>query len=124
MTISHMNSLQTFEALNLLESTEIAILEILSKDLIGHTFLSERSVWLAIDKSDFSVSSLTLKSADSSSEVEERFFEEGFLKFGPTTGTYIVKFNSAQHQLLRRLSLDVPATLSRCITNYLALGGT
>jgi hypothetical protein len=56
---------------------------------------------------------------DSSLEVEERYFEEGFLKFNRDNGTFIEKYNSAQHNLEAKNNLEIPPDLTEAINNYL-----
>lgn len=109
-----------FETLYFLESPELAIVEIKRNDLGNDVAKASQFQWLLLQKNDFSVSPLTFGSMDASAEIEERFFAEGFLKFGPQNGTYIAKFNSAQHQLLRRHVTELSATLSLAVLNYLS----
>lgn len=54
--------------------------------------------WLKIGKDFIEVAPMHLRSQDSSWDIEERFFEEGYLKFSNSSGIFIEKFNSGQHQ--------------------------
>jgi hypothetical protein len=109
-----------FEPLYFLESPELAIVEIKRNDLGDDTAREDQFRWLLITKCDFNVIALTFDCMDSAADIEERFFAEGFLKFGLQNGTYIAKFNSAQHQLLRRRVTELSATLSLAVLNYLS----
>jgi hypothetical protein len=108
-----------FEILYLLESPEIIIIEIQRKDMDDRILSSDKFQWLKIDKATHGISPMVFRSMDSSEAIEERFFEEGFLKFGNTNGTYIAKFNSAQHQLLRRSPSDLDELIALALSNYL-----
>ncbi|TKC06556.1 hypothetical protein FA048_15205 [Pedobacter polaris] len=55
-------------------------------------------VWLKISKDQQQVISLKLNFLDSSYAIEERFFEEGYLKFNTKSGVFIEKFNLSQHE--------------------------
>lgn len=109
-----------FEPLYFLESPDLAIVEIKRNDLGDYATKEDQFQWLLIPKNNFNVSPLTFGSMDSTTDIEERFFAEGFLKFGPHNGTYIAKFNSAQHQLLRRPVGELSPTLSLAVLNYLS----
>ena len=108
-----------FEILYLLENPEIIIIEIQRKDMDEHTLSSDKFQWLKIDKATHGISPMVFRSMDSSEAIEERFFEEGFLKFGNTNGTYIAKFNSAQHQLLRMSPDEFSPLLQMAVAKYL-----
>lgn len=108
-----------FTCLYYLENTLNCILEIKRTDLTEHADIAERFRWLFLDKSTGLVSSLIFRSMDSSGEVQERFFEEGYLKFNDEVGTYIEKFNSAQHQLENHTGNPLPAEIEEHVMNYL-----
>jgi hypothetical protein len=59
---------------------------------------------------------------DSSGEIEERYFEQGYLKFNHTTGTFIEKYNSAQHPLDRRMEWKLSSALENAIIDFLTFG--
>lgn len=90
---------QFFECIYLLESPVFYLIEIKRNDLGEFSAISEKFKWLKIVKQDLSISEMTFRSMDSSEQVEERYFEEGFLKFSKKSGTFIEKYNSAQHLL-------------------------
>jgi hypothetical protein len=79
----------------ILENTDHYLMEVKKID-VGEIY--ENYYWLKITKDQFDVSPLNLKAIDSSREVEERFFDEGYLKFSADQGIFIEKFNSGQHQ--------------------------
>ncbi|SMD14568.1 hypothetical protein [Pedobacter nyackensis] len=102
-----------------LENSEHCILEIKRTDLADNADLSEIFRWLFLDKKTQEIQSLTFRSMDSSGEVQERFFEQGYLKFNDHTATYIEKFNSAQHQLENHTGTPLPPEILDILTAYL-----
>lgn len=96
-----MNNLNShiFEYLYVLESEGLYLAEIKRNDLGEYAAIGEKFQWLRVEKKTWEISKLTFRSMDSSEEIEERYFEEGFLKFNLENGTYIEKYNSAQHAL-------------------------
>ncbi|RYF21102.1 MAG: hypothetical protein EOO42_11195 [Flavobacteriales bacterium] len=108
-----MNTLSTylFECLYFLESEELYLLEIKRNDLNEYAAVAEKFQWLRIEKANLEIAKLSFRAMDSSKEVEERFFEEGFLKFTTATGTYIEKYNSAQHSLINNSQQEIPAAV-------------
>ena len=111
----------TFECLYYLENFYLDIIEVKRMDLPNTATASEKFHWLRIDKKSLKVTPLTFRSMDSSGEVEERYFEEGFLKFNPTIGTFIEKYNSAQHPLHHKGCLEVSPEVSKAVEHYLAI---
>lgn len=87
-----------FTCLYYLENDTHCILEIKRTDLPENADISEVFQWLMLAKQSQQIEALTFRSIDSSGQVQERFFEQGYLKFNSQTGTYIEKFNSGQHQ--------------------------
>ncbi len=79
---------------HILENSDHYLIEIKRIDK-GEIF--EQRQWLKVNKDLTEVKLLTLTAIDSSREIEERFFNEGFLKFNNRTGIFIEKFNSSQH---------------------------
>ncbi|MNK22095.1 hypothetical protein D3C87_403660 [compost metagenome] len=108
-----------FDCLYLLDGIEFHLLEIKRNDLVDHAPISEKFQWLKVSKLDHSISKLTFHSMDSSQEIEERYFEEGFLKFSINTGTFIEKYNSAQHILTNRSNDQLPEALNKQISDLL-----
>lgn len=110
---------QLFDFLYVLDSDEFYLVEIKRNDLGDYAPVSEKFQWIKISKSNQSTSRLTFRSMDSSQEIEERYFEEGFLKFNSDTGTFIEKYNSAQHILVNRSSEQLPDSLNKQIADLL-----
>ncbi len=108
-----------FTCIYFLENTDTYILEIKRNDLSQDEDVSKIYQWMRVSKDFQQTSPLTFRSMDSSLEVEERYFEEGFLKFNHNTGTFIEKYNSAQHQLESKNSSEVPQELTNAINNFL-----
>lgn len=109
-----------FKILYHLENGTHHILEIKRTDLDTATAdLSDVFKWLYIDKESLTINQLWFKSMDSSGHVEERFFEQGYLKFNSKEGTFIEKFNSAQHQLINKSNEKPAAELRDAIEEYL-----
>jgi hypothetical protein len=78
----------------ILENTDHYLLEVKK---IDEGDLYETFYWLKISKDHLQITELNLKSIDSSRDVEERFFDEGYLKFNADKGILIEKFNLGQH---------------------------
>lgn len=78
----------------ILENSDHFLVEIKKVDQ-GDIF--ENLQWLKVSKDLSEVKTLTLRAIDSSFEIEERFFDEGYLKFNHQKGIFIEKFNSGQH---------------------------
>jgi hypothetical protein len=108
-----------FECLFFLENSSLQIIEIKRNDLTEDAEASEKFKWLRIDKETLQIIPLNFASMDSSGEIEERYFNEGYLKFNNTTGTYIEKYNSAQHPLDRRMDFKISSALENTITDFL-----
>ena len=109
-----------FTCIYFLENTDTYILEIKRNDLPQDEDVSKIYQWMRVSKDFQQASPLTFRSMDSSLEVEERYFEEGFLKFNRNSGTFIEKYNSAQHSLEAKSNADVPQDLMEAINNYLS----
>ncbi|SOD12274.1 hypothetical protein [Pedobacter xixiisoli] len=110
---------QLFDFLYFLDNNEFYLIEIKRNDLGDYAPVSEKFQWLKISKLNHLSSRLTFRSMDSSQEIEERYFEEGFLKFNSDTGTFIEKYNSAQHLLVNRSSEQLPEELNKQISELL-----
>ncbi|MES2457801.1 MAG: hypothetical protein V4594_19745 [Bacteroidota bacterium] len=109
----------TFECLYRLENGTHIILEIKRTDLPNDADVSDIYKWLFIDKNGLSINQLWFCSTDSSGDVEERYFEQGYLKFDNAQGIFIEKFNSAQHQMVNNNNLQLPDDIMRAIVDYL-----
>ncbi|MGF1922715.1 MAG: hypothetical protein ACQUHE_00945 [Bacteroidia bacterium] len=103
-----------------MENTDTYILEIKRTDLPQDEDVSKVYQWMRVSKDFQYASPLTFRSMDSSLEVEERYFDEGFLKFNRNNGTFIEKYNSAQHNLEAKNSNEVPKELIEAITGFLS----
>lgn len=108
-----------FEPLYFLESEELYVIEIKRNDLNEYAAIADKFQWLLISKSTLAITRLHFRSMDSSEEVEERFFEEGFLKFNTTNGTYIEKYNSAQHTLINNGKSPLATAVNNCISELI-----
>lgn len=108
-----------FECLYFLENFNLQILEVKHTDLPEDAEVEEKFKWLRIDKQTLQIDQLHFSAMDSSGEIEERYSQEGYLKFSNTTGTFIEKYNSAKHPLDRRLDFRIQTALVNAITAYL-----
>ncbi|MHA4895866.1 hypothetical protein ACXZ1K_14020 [Pedobacter sp. PWIIR3] len=108
-----------FKCLRYLENGTLSILEIKRTDLSSDAEVNDVYKWLQVDKFSFRVSQLSVGFVDSSGYVEERFFDTGYLKFNPEQGTFIEKFNSAQHSLRNHSGNDLPVEMQGAIEAYL-----
>lgn len=103
--------LSDFKILRFFDSSSLAIVELKRLGLPDSTPGSAIQYWLMLDKHQDKLSLIDLRSIDSSGEVEERFFDQGFLKYNTTEATFIEKFNSAQHRLDIRNTGDFPTEM-------------
>lgn len=110
----------TFTCLYFLENTDIYLMEVMREDLANDAPISERLKWLRIDKETLVITTLIFNAMDSAGVIEERFFEQGYLKFNESEGTYIEKYNSAQHPLARRMVYRLSTPLKNAISEYLS----
>lgn len=109
-----------FDCLYFLENFSMIIIEIKRTDLSEDAEIGEKFKWLKFDKETNEISELNFSSMDSSEEIEERYFEQGYLKFNNTTGTFIEKYNSAQHPLDRRIEFRMSTLLHNSILDFLS----
>ncbi len=100
--------LPAYKILYLFESPSLFITEIKRLNMPEGAELSEIFHWLYLDRKSGALIKLWFRSLDSSPAIEERFFEQGYLKFNTAEATFIEKYNSAQHSLDNR-SNSVPA---------------
>lgn len=108
-----------FNCLYFFENENHFLLEIKRNDLPENADLSDVYHWLRISKNLGTINKLFFKSMDSSQQIEERYFEEGFLKFNQEEATFIEKFNSAQHTLSIRDPKQLDEKLYTAILEYL-----
>ena len=108
-----------FSCLDYFENPSYCIIEIKRKDLPPNADLSEIFRWLFMDKANEHFSSLTFRSMDSSGEIQERFFDQGYLKFNNENATYIEKFNFGQHHLENKTGLTPPIQITEAIASYI-----
>ncbi|MCY1533065.1 hypothetical protein D9M68_683730 [compost metagenome] len=108
-----------FTCIYFLENTDSYILEIKRNDLSQDEDVSRLYKWMRVTKDFLETQPLTFRAMDSSLEIEERYFEEGFLKFNQHNGTFIEKYNSAQHQLEIKNCEEIPHELTEVINNFL-----
>ncbi|GAA3964304.1 hypothetical protein GCM10022246_16840 [Pedobacter ginsengiterrae] len=111
--------LPKFKTLYFFENTDIIIMEIQRMDLADHADASELYHWLFLDKLSDSLVKLWFRSMDTSTEIQERYFEQGYLKFNSLDATYIEKYNSAQHKLTNFSERPLLPELEIVIENYL-----
>lgn len=108
-----------FVPLCFLDADELSILEIKRIDFEAAPEKHLIHYWLIHDKQSGLINRLTFSAMDSTSDLEERFFEEGFLKFNTQTGTYITKFNANQYELRVKPTSSLPITLEQQISCFL-----
>lgn len=99
---------------HILENTDHYIVEV---EIYHEGDVFESFQWLKINKDLNQVKLLNLTAVDSSREVEERFFSEGYLKFNNRNGIFIEKFNSGQHEYQLR-GIELENTLSPILQHY------
>ncbi|RZL59179.1 MAG: hypothetical protein EOO93_16040 [Pedobacter sp.] len=108
-----------YKTLFLFENQELVITEIKRLDLPETASLNDVFHWLYFEKESNSLIKLWFRSMDSSNEIEERFFEQGYLKFNSTEVTYIEKYNSSQHKLKNCSKEAISGDIKTSIEDYL-----
>ncbi|RZL49498.1 MULTISPECIES: hypothetical protein [Pedobacter] len=93
-------------------------MEVKRTDLPEGTDISQVYHWLYLDKITSSMVKLWFRSMDSSAEIEERYFEQGYLKFSNTEATFIEKYNSSQHRLINCTLQPVSSEKHQLIQDY------
>lgn len=103
----------------LFENADTLIMEIQRLDLRDDADISQIYHWLYFDRLTSSMVKLWFRSMDSSAEIEERYFEQGYLKFSSTEATFIEKFNSSQHKLINHSMKSISDETKNLIEDYL-----
>jgi len=83
------------------ENNQLLILKIFRLDLNSESDTLILDHWLSYDKTSSAMVKLWERSKDSSPYIEERYFEQGYLKFNEYEATFIEKYNAGQHQLIK-----------------------
>ncbi|PST82603.1 hypothetical protein C7T94_08020 [Pedobacter yulinensis] len=109
-----------FNYLYSLKGNTICIVEIRKTGLPAAAPHESVYQWLLIDLNTLQVQPLAVRSIDSSGLVQERFFEQGYLKFDDNRGTFIEKFNVGQHQLSCIDPSQLPEPVASSITFHLS----
>jgi hypothetical protein len=96
-------------------------LDELAKGLgFGSTFLSKKRLErIVINKTGLDVKELEFKSMNSSNQIEERFFDLGYLKFDTQKGVYISKEPTTPYALENNNPEQVPTQIMEATTWYL-----
>lgn len=119
MSIVESPTSPAFTCLYYLENDTHSILKIKRTDLPSNTDLAIKSLWFFLDRQALDIHPLILRSTDASGEIQECFFEQGYLKFNAQTGTFIEKFNSAQYQLENKTGQVLPKEIQQAVSIYL-----
>jgi len=108
-----------YKILYFFQNSDTAILEIQRLGLPDNADAEATYHWLYFDKITGSLIKLWFRSMDSSTEIEERYFEQGYLKFNKTEATYIEKHNSSQQKLNNMGNRAIGDEMSVLLENYL-----
>ncbi|TCC96526.1 hypothetical protein FBD94_21280 [Pedobacter hiemivivus] len=111
-----MNGLIDFDCHEFLDNTNLAILEISLPEDDGN---ERRYEWLLINKQNLCIKRMLLKTRDSSSSVQERFFDLGFLKYASSSGVFIEAAAKDLHHLEHKGCEDIPEEYLSAVTGYL-----
>lgn len=84
---------KNFDCRYFLDNHNLCFLEV-ATPVFGSEVHLKSYEWLLIYKADQSIKMLSLKFRDESTEVQERYFNLGFLKFSPREGVFIETGNS------------------------------
>lgn len=108
-----------YQVVYLFENPELIILKIKSPETVPQLNSWDAFHWLYFDKATKSLVKLWFHSSDASAAIEERYFEQGYLKFSRTEATFIEKFNSFQHKLVNYSARPINADVDQLIVGYL-----
>ncbi|TCC99916.1 hypothetical protein [Pedobacter psychroterrae] len=111
-----MNGQIDFHCHEFLDNTNLAILEISLQENDGN---ERRYEWLLIGKENLCIERMLLKTRDSSSSVQERFFDLGFLKYDSQSGVFIEAAAKDLHHLEHKGCDDIPQEYLSAVTGYL-----
>ena len=111
-----MNGQIDFDCHEFLDNTNLAILEI---SLPEDDSNKRRYEWLLIDKQSLAIKRMNLKTSDSSSSVQERFFDLGFLKYDTESGIFIEAAAKDLHHLEHKGCEDIPKEYLSAVNTYL-----
>ena len=122
LIFDHYNQIDmsSFECLYLLSNPYLQIIEVKRINLPDTASVEQKFLWLKIDTKTLDVSALNFSSMDSAGAVQERYFQQGYLKFNEQTGTFIEKYNSAQHPLQRLEPQHLEQRVQQAITAFLS----
>lgn len=113
---------KNFDCRYFLDNHDLCILEITTP----HTpsISNQNSYeWLLLHKADRSIEVLSLKSRDESTEVQERYFNLGYLKFNPKEGIFIETGNKGQHPLETGNFKGMPVEYQLAVEDFLSMQG-
>jgi len=108
-----------YKILYFFQNSDTTILEIQRLGLPDNADAEATYHWLYFDKITGSLIKLWFRSMDSSTEIEERYFEQGYLKFNKTEATYIEKHNSSQQKLNNMGNRAIGDEISVLLENHL-----
>ncbi len=108
-----------YKILYFFQNSDTTILEIQRLGLPENADAEATYHWLYYDKITGSLIKLWFRSMDSSTDIEERYFEQGYLKFNKTEATYIEKHNSSQQKLNTMGTRPIGEEISILLENYL-----
>ncbi|WP_426324757.1 hypothetical protein [Pedobacter sp. R-06] len=108
-----------YKILYFFQNSDTTILEIQRLGLPDNADAEATYHWLYFDKVTGSLIKLWFRSMDSSTEIEERYFEQGYLKFNKTEATYIEKHNSSQQKLNNMGNRAIGDEISVLLESYL-----
>jgi hypothetical protein len=111
-----MNGQIDFDCHDFFDNTNLCILEI---SLPEDGSNGRRYEWLLISKENLSIKRMLLRNRDSSSSVQERFFDLGFLKFDTQSGVFIEAAAKDLHHLEHKGCEDIPKDYLYAVNAYL-----
>ncbi|SMC57567.1 hypothetical protein [Pedobacter nyackensis] len=112
-----MNGQTNFDCHDFFDNTNLCILEISLSDENDEQTHYE---WLLINKGNLSIKKMLLKTQDSSSSIQERFFDLGFLKYEVASGVFIEAAAKDLHHLEHKNCEDIPQYYLTAVNNYLS----
>ncbi|MBB5440102.1 hypothetical protein HDC92_003800 [Pedobacter sp. AK017] len=109
----------SFECLYFLDNQQLCIVEIKLNNVLSATEKKDHYKWLLINKRTMDVKEMRFNAMDSTAQIEERFFDLGYLKFDAQKGVYISKDPKEQYQLEKANCETVPEMIADAIAAYL-----
>lgn len=102
-----------------LDTETQSVIEIELTELPVSTAQKYNRQWFLVNKSNLDIKVLQFRSMDSTQDIEERFFDLGYLKFDSQKGVYISKEPTMYYQLKNNSPEKIPQQTMEAVARYL-----